>query len=111
MKSTGIPLNREIYRVLFQGFAKHGGIQVVSWNPRNLEVLWKSFERSCQKRPMEFGYDASLVIAIVKAFAFVVTKSRARQVWEVLLEKWTVEESVKIYVERLLGRTKAWHGG
>lgn len=111
MKKEGIPLNREIYRVLFQGFAKHGGIQVVSWNGRNLEMVWKSFERSCQKRPQEFAYDASLVIAIVKGFAFVVSKPRARVVWEVLRGMWTVEESVKVYVERLLGRTKVWHGG
>lgn len=115
MKRQNIPLNRELYRTLFHGFAKHGGISVVSWNARNLETVWRSFERSVVKRPDEFAYDGKLVIAAVKAFAFVVNGQRAREVWERIRERWVVEASVEGYVERMLERRsrkrRSWQGG
>ena len=113
--SPSIPLNREIYRIIFHGFAKHGGIQVVDWNARNLEVVWRSFERSCERRgEEEFGYDSVLAVAVVKAFLFVVGKGRAREVWERLRERWVVERGLEEFVESLLerkGRRRSWKGG
>jgi hypothetical protein len=111
MRSSRIPLTREIFRTLFAGFAKHGGIQVVAWNSRNLEHVWKEFEKCVRRRPGEFAYDPRLVLGVVRAFVFCANKTRAKEVWESMLERWAVDGEVEKSVERLLQRRRRWDGG
>jgi hypothetical protein len=108
MKKAGIELNREIYRCLFGGFAKHGGIQLTSWNKKNLDIIWIDFERSCQRDPTETSIDSGLAVMIVKAFFYCVDKRRARVAWEAILERWTPTHHVQSKVERLLQQQKRW---
>jgi hypothetical protein len=107
-----IPLTREIYTALFRGFARHGGI-ISAWNQRNLEVVWREFEKSLERRPGEFGFEEGMCLAAVKAFLGCAGRKRTREVWDVLRERWELGNTdMEVRELRLLGRGhQNWDGG
>jgi hypothetical protein len=111
MRKFGIALNKDVFRALFSGFAKHGGIQLASWNRKNLERVWAEFEKCWERDPAETSLDAELAMIIVKAFCYCTDKRRARVVWESMLERWMPSGGVQSRIERLLVRQRGWNGG
>ncbi|KIV99289.1 uncharacterized protein PV09_09057 [Verruconis gallopava] len=102
MRRAKISLNSEIYAVIFSGFAKHGGIQLAAWTRHNLESLWQEFKKANTEDPVENSLNSHLVSMIMAAFRHCADRTRARSVWETILERWRPPRRLDLRIRQLL---------
>ncbi|KAI9664472.1 MAG: hypothetical protein M1821_005918 [Bathelium mastoideum] len=100
MHTSGLPVDNRVYKILFHGFALHGGVRYTSWKTGQLEGTWHAFLREHdedrarlvqeRKEPDEDAiyFDRDVAWAVLSAFSKCTTRQRTMQVWELIEARW-----------------------
>jgi hypothetical protein len=112
MLDVQLPLDYSIFSILFRGFGVHGRYSYSEWTSSRLQSTWQAFlEIAENDADFMRKMDRWLVEAIVEAFAICVSKERALDIWESILEKWTPTPEALDAINTLLKKNFRHHTG
>ena len=111
MHASGVSVDNRIYKILFHGFALHGGVRYTSWKLRHLDKMWENFleaqeqgsaasrEESKELDEDAIRFDTRLAWAVLSAYAKCAKQHRTLEVWACMKEIWkpNSEELEKIH--------------
>jgi Pentatricopeptide repeat domain len=94
MSFYSVPLHGIMFRLIFEGFARHGGLRYTSWNTTRLESVWEAFLQALDtpERSNNVFLRRSIVVWILRAFGKCAGKKRMLEVWEELERRWKPNE-------------------
>jgi hypothetical protein len=99
---VGLPVEKAMFDLLFRGFMKHGGVSYSSWTQSRLEGTWDAFRRMASDKTCDWEMDSALAEVIVAAFAKCVSKERALEIWETVIETWKPTSQTLDAVNKIL---------
>ena len=100
MNAFSLPIDKRIFKILFRGFALHGGVRYTSWKRERLERIWEDLLTAEQRdlvqlteEPTDLNddairFDSRLAWAVLSAYAQCSTQQRTLEIWGKIKDRW-----------------------
>ena len=103
MAALSIPIHGSIFRKLFEGFARHGGIRYTVWTPQRLESVFRSLIVAVEEETKDVHVSKWMAIWVIRAFDRCCDSKRTLEIWSQLRLQWrVVDEHDRTIVESML---------
>ncbi|KAL9613960.1 MAG: hypothetical protein Q9167_001509 [Letrouitia subvulpina] len=106
MAYLNVPIQGGVFRKLFEGFARHGGVRYTTWTSSRLESVYRALLAALDEGLGDVDVRKWMVLWAVRAFGRCSSQKRTLEVWKELGSRWRIEdEGDRATVERVLRST------
>ncbi|KAI4212558.1 MAG: hypothetical protein LQ351_004810 [Letrouitia transgressa] len=106
MAYLNVPIQGGVFRKLFEGFARHGGVRYTAWTSGRLESVYRALLAALDEGLRDVAVMKWMVLWAVRAFGRCCGQKRTLEVWKELGSRWQIEdEGDRATVERVLRST------